>query len=125
MGKGVALQAKIRLPSLPAQLGKRIKTVGNCVHVFDLWHICSFPTKHQWFEDSDIKLIEKSCIQLRDALDVFKNYNITELGIGPFEEIKRVFLPPPGCGNGNLKWNDVSPVLQKHLDERFILVMQP
>jgi len=29
--------------------------------------------------------------------------------------IHTLALPPLGCGNGNLKWEDVRPLIEKHL----------
>ncbi len=34
-------------------------------------------------------------------------------------------LPRVGCGNGSLDWEDVQPILERHLDDRFILVSLP
>ncbi len=35
---------------------------------------------------------------------------------------RRVMVPRPGCGAGELSWETVRPVLEKHLDERFWVV---
>jgi hypothetical protein len=33
-----------------------------------------------------------------------------------------VIMPRPGCGNGRLRWQDVSKVLSDILDDRFVVV---
>jgi len=33
-----------------------------------------------------------------------------------------VVLPRPGCGNGGLDWDDVRPILEAILDDRFTVV---
>ena len=106
MGRGCAKEAKDRYPELPSKLGTLIQAYGNVV----LWlgnDLFSFPVKHKWFEKADLALIEQSCQQLinhvnRDSVDVV--------------------IPRPGCGNGQLNWNDVKPILDKYLDDRFKVI---
>lgn len=113
MGKGIALQAKQRFPDLPKRLGKFLSEFNNTVHSFGIdYRIISFPTKHNWQEKSDIKLIEESCQRLKALFDY------TELGYF----VKEIYMPRPGCANGQLSWGDVKPVLEKYLDDRFIVV---
>jgi hypothetical protein len=97
MGKGMALQAKQRYPKLEYTLGKLIQKYGN--HTFKLGNgLISFPTKRHWREDSDIELIKRSAQEL---VSILKD-----------DPAKRVLLTRPGCGNGNLDWEDVRPILQ-------------
>ena len=110
MGRGLALQAKRRFPDLPAELGKRIKEYGNVVFTFYNYHVITFPVKHLWWNKAIIKLIKKSCISLRE---IFR-YNPTGIPTP-------VYLPRVGCGNGKLDWKDVKPILEKYLDDRFIV----
>jgi hypothetical protein len=36
---------------------------------------------------------------------------------------EEVYLPQLGCSNGQLKWKDVKPLMEKYLlDERFIVM---
>lgn len=109
MGKGIALQAKLRYPELPYELGRAIKMYGNRVILLDgvtkLRKMFSFPTKHHWRDKSDLGLIEESAKQLA--------------AIAPKEKI---YIVRPGCSNGQLDWKDVKPILERYLDGRFVVV---
>ena len=107
MGKGIALQAKQRFPRLPHDLGSIIKLRGNHVTLQPYCHIFTFPTKHDWWERSDLELIKQSCKELVEIVSAFKP---------PF------YLVRPGCSNGRLNWKDVKPILEKYFDDRFIVV---
>jgi len=109
MGRGVAKDARDRFPNLDKVLGKAIDRFGNIVFVLNSMigaKIITFPVKHHWQEKADLKLIERSCRQLEFVV----------------REKSVVYLVRPGCGNGQLKWSKVKPVLEKYLDERFIVV---
>lgn len=104
MGRGVARQAARKFPHLPYELGAKIKAHGNRVHVFSAYRLITFPVKHRWWEKADISLIAISSQQLQRL---------------PF---RKVYLVRPGCGNGQLDWDEVKPLLEQHLDDRFIVV---
>ena len=73
--------------------------------------VITFPTKHHWTEDSDITPICKSCEQL---VDICNKFGITTC-----------YLPPVGCGCGNLNYESiVKPWISQILDDRFIVVLQ-
>jgi hypothetical protein len=122
MGAGVAKQAAQKFPDLPKKVGDFLKANGNRVGVVyyivnsskneckcpDYTYLLTFPTKYNWFEDSDPALIEKSCQELLDFT--------TRIGW------TNVILPRPGCANGNLKWADVKPICEKYFDDRFTIV---
>lgn len=110
MGRGIALTAKTLYPNLDTLLGYAVKEYGNISNwiYYPDKIIISFPTKHHWKNDSDINLIEESVKSL---------VKMTNL-----KQVTNVYLPRIGCGNGNLKWSVVKPVLQKYLDDRFIVV---
>lgn len=109
MGKGLALQAKNKFPTLPKSLGAVIKLSGNVVVRFNEWRIITFPTKHDWREKASLELIERSCIDLVNILDVSGTKT-------------PVYIPKVGCGYGNLDWEDVKPILERCLDDRFVIV---
>ncbi len=111
MGKGIALQAKQRYPDLPWELGKQIREIGNSLHCDGSKGLLFFPTKYDWWEKSDLKLIETST---QEMVDFFDN-TISEY-------LTPVYLVRPGCSNGQLNWKDVKPILEKYLDDRFVVV---
>lgn len=110
MGRGLALQTKERFPEFPRVLGERLKVYGNMVFVFADYKLITFPVKRVWLEKASLNLIEESC----NALSAIFRYNLCSLRTP-------VYLPKVGCGNGGLNWEDVKPILEKALDDRFIL----
>jgi hypothetical protein len=110
MPRGCARQARERFPQLPARLGGLIRSHGN--RVFDLGNgIVSFPVENSPFEVPDTRLIERSCQQLKE---------LTDRNAWPL-----VILPRPGCGGGGLSWQEVRPLLERHLDDRFLVITVP
>ena len=103
MGRGCALEAKQRWPTMPRALGRMIEQHGNHVHRLlrrvvvigekenhlDGFELYSFPVKHHWMQKADISLIRRSAEELLCAVET-----------GPLT----VVLPHPGCGNGGLHW---------------------
>lgn len=132
MGRGTALGAAQRYYGIQALLGTKISKKGNRVHRLTRknaqlpylklarkngplltptpWHIVSFPVKHDWKDDADLKLIKSSCSQLKKLID--------KMGW------EKVLLPRPGCGNGNLSWKKVKSVVKDVLgyDDRIVVV---
>lgn len=113
MGRGVALQASQKWPSLPQLLGRSLRDNGN--HVVDLWKpmesplILTMPVKGAWMEKAMRNLIWRSAIELMDKADT--------LGL------RTICLPRPGCGNGALDWEEqIKDQLSNLLDDRFVVV---
>ncbi len=131
MGRGSAGEAKHRYPGIQMVVGERIRKYGN--HVFLLtdqiergewvlqtpaaWEnpilshaLISFPTKEHWQDPSILKLIEQSAEEL--------------LGLAQAFELESVLLPRAGCGpqTGQLSWDEVRPMLDGILDDRFTAV---
>ena len=107
MGAGIAREAKRRFTDLPYLFGQRIDECGLHIHIVEEYGVTSFPTKYNWKENSDINLIAKSC---RELVHFSKKW-------------KYVILPPVGCTNGGLLWEDVRPVIASYLDnDKFIIV---
>lgn len=112
MGRGCAREAKDKYHNIEFRLGNEIKRRGNHVHYLqDL--IISFPVKHHWKQQADLKLIEQSTQELLDWVD---NYQST------YKKPLKVVLPRPGCGNGSRDWEEVKPILEKYLDDRFYVI---
>lgn len=123
MGKGVALEFKRRWPSnyrayrkvcddKALQPGKMfIFENSDLLEPGVHRYLINFPTKAHWRSKSKIEYIE-------NGLDDF----VREIGA---RGIKSVSMPPLGCGNGGLDWNEVRPIIEQHLSElpdvRFVL----
>lgn len=117
MGRGIALEANKRF-NLTSKLAKYLNLYGN--RLFDMgiyqnqisyFHIITFPTKYNWTENSNLELIEKSCQQLVELCNK-RNISIC-------------YLTPVGCANGHLDYQtQVKPILEKYLDDRFIIVFR-
>jgi len=108
MGAGNARQAIQRYPGIDKRLGRLVRAYGNRPYYLADLGIISFPTKHDWHNDSDLELIQISALHLVELADEHK--------------LARVALPRPGCGLGGLEWADVRPVLAVILDDRFLVV---
>lgn len=136
MGKGCAKQAATLIKELPLILGKSIKANGNIVQA--IWEqnntvLLAYPVKpisdtfnghntveHMkakfkygdtvpgWACKASITIIEQSAYQLLDITN--------EMGWS------KVLIPRPGCGAGELNWQDIKPLLESILDDRFISV---
>lgn len=112
MGRGIALQAKIKIPGFEYTFGYALKKFGNCLmHFSEPVPVITFPVKHHWMEKADLGLIKNSAGQL------FKwhlQYNHGD----------KIYIPRVGCGNGSLDWKDVKPILEHYFHDRdeFIIV---
>lgn len=110
MGRGIALAAKQLHPELPKLLASYVSQIGNHVYYISELNLFSFPVKHHWSEKADIELIKRSCIELlwyikfglsNQLITMFSEKQII------ITEENPVYLPKPGCNNGQLKWEDV------------------
>jgi hypothetical protein len=119
MGAGIAKDAKSRFHGIDEDLGKIIREKGSVVFPIrdenfsvekgckEITIVC-LPTKFEWWEQASLSLVEES---------VRKLVNLTnERGW------KKVILPRPGVMNGKLDWEAVKPILEKYLDERFLVI---
>lgn len=106
MGKGIALQFKNKWPlnyrAYEAACKAKEVRPGR-MFVFDSGglikpnYIINFPTKDHWRGKSQIEFI-------RDGLNDLVA-QVKRLGI------RSVAIPPLGCGNGGLDWNEVRPLI--------------
>lgn len=110
MGRGCAREAVQKEPHLPYWLGQAISQDGNFPFYFPTLKMWTMPVKHNWWEPADINLIESSAIDLVRQMEF--------VGDNP----KVIVMPRPGCGNGQLDWEDVRPVLAEILDDRFVAI---
>ncbi|HJA65738.1 MAG TPA: macro domain-containing protein [Candidatus Mediterraneibacter cottocaccae] len=106
MGKGIAYQFKMRFPENNKSYVKACRsgrlTVGK-VHWYteDGITIVNFPTKDKWREKSKIEYIENGMDSLIELLPELK--------------VKRIAIPPLGCGNGGLNWRDVRGIIENKI----------
>lgn len=109
-GRGVAGQAAERFPGLFSELGQRLRSSGNHVHL--LSHgLVSFPVEETPWSQPDLRLIRRSAEELRSLADRH-GWSV-------------VLVPRPGCGGGGLRWDEVRPLLETCFDDRFIVVAAP
>lgn len=139
MGKGCAKTVADNIPSMPATLGSLIKENGNVAQVLTELHgvhLVSFPVKPEsifclgynddsivahmrgkfskgdmvpgWAATAKIYMISMSCKQLIKLAD--------EYGW------KKVVIPRPGCGAGELDWSTVKHWIEPMLDDRFHII---
>ncbi|WP_223215563.1 macro domain-containing protein [Agrobacterium deltaense] len=108
MGKGIALEFKQRYPDMFKAYKKLCDSHSLDVGKLHLWRapehwILNFPTKTTWRQPSKLEYIEA-------GLEAFvRSYK--QMGIAS------VSFPPLGCGNGNLDWRDVRPVMERYLSK--------
>ena len=110
MGKGLALQFKTKFPEMfeeyhrACQAGEvrpgRMHIVERR-EMFRPRYIINFPTKRQWRFPSRMEDIEAGLMAL----------------VGDIERlhIHSIAIPPLGCGNGGLDWNQALPKIQSAL----------
>lgn len=106
MGKGIAYQFKLRYPQNNKDYIRACKSgelhIGT-IHSFteDGKLIVNFPTKNKWREKSRMYYIEEGLELLVKLIQE--------------KSISSIAIPPLGCGNGGLDWNEVKQVIDKKL----------
>jgi O-acetyl-ADP-ribose deacetylase (regulator of RNase III) len=112
MGKGIALQMKNSFPENTKAYNQAVKEgrlklgemlVVPVASIQGPDYIINFPTKAHWRYPSQLSWIKAGLKDLRDKL---LDYSITS-----------VALPPLGCGNGGLNWEDVKPEIETALGD--------
>ena len=111
MGKGIALQFKKKFPDM-FQAYRRACKSGQVqpgrMHVFERTDtsspkfIINFPTKRHWRAPSRIDDIEAGLAALVEEVQQ--------------RNISSIALPPLGCGNGGLDWQNVLPCIKSALE---------
>ena len=114
MGKGIAQEFKNRFPEMFDDYAERCERKEVKPGVPYLYktllppQIINFPTKDHWKSVSRITDIEHG-MQL--LLSQYKEWGITSLAI-----------PPLGCGNGQLEWKAVGPLIYRYAGQMDIPV---
>ena len=139
MGKGIAKQIKDKISKIDIQLGNIIRIAGNEVNVirdYDKTKIVAFPVKPDKIYVDNPDKVNFAVNHMRHK---FKMYDtipgwacVADIEI-IYESTKRlvqladknkwneIYLPKPGCGAGELEWEDVSPIMEELLDDRFYI----
>ena len=106
MGKGVALEFKNRFPEMFKDYAQRCERhevrIGQPYIYKSLFgkQIINFPTKEHWKSVSKVSDIKKGLDYL---LAHYEHWGITSIAI-----------PPLGCGNGQLEWKVVGPLIYEY-----------
>lgn len=115
MGKGLARQYRIKYPYMflayKAACEKTFFTPGAIQYYYDRpTHktIYNFATKDHWRNPSQIEWIKTGLAKLKEYIRL--------------DGIKSIAIPPLGCGNGGLNWDDVEPLIQEALGDMGIRV---
>lgn len=108
MGKGIALEFKNRYPQMfekyKTACEKHMLTIGKLMLVSAPDHmLLLFPTKENWRYPSKISYIEQG---LKRFCDNYAQRGITSIA-----------FPKLGCGNGELDWNEVHPLMERYLKD--------
>lgn len=106
MGKGIALEFALRYKGLESCYKAGCETGDirvNKVHYYyaEGVTIINFPTKMHFKFPSRLEWIDAA---LADFVKTYKS-----------KGIKSVAFPRLGCANGGLNWEDVKPIMEKHL----------
>lgn len=106
MGKGIAKTFKERYPEMFRDYKARCERGDLRIGTLMLWRgpdkwVLNFPTKTTWRMPSRIEYLDAG---LRRFVEVYEELGLTS-----------VSLPPLGCGNGNLDWSEVKPLMEHHL----------
>lgn len=106
MGKGIAFSFKKRYPEMFHDYeklcrAKKVKLGEPYIYRIGERLIINFPTKNHWKNNSKLADIEAG---LKYLVEHVKEWGVESMAI-----------PPLGCGNGGLNWEDVSPLISKYL----------
>jgi O-acetyl-ADP-ribose deacetylase (regulator of RNase III) len=106
MGKGIAKEFSKRYPQMFQEYKAYCDSGDLVIGALHVWRgtekwVLNFPTKTTWRKPSKIQYIEH-------GLKTFCQ-NYARLGI------RSIAFPPLGCGNGELDWNEVKPLMVQYL----------
>jgi len=108
MGKGLAQAFKEREPDMFRSYKRICDQKALVPGKLWLWRgseswVLNFPTKVHWRNPSKLEWIEQG---LAKFVFVYEDQAITEIS-----------FPQLGCGNGNLDWKDVRPLMEHYLSK--------
>ena len=114
MGKGIALEFKNRFPDMyddyvqRCQQGEVKPGVPYFYKTLFPPQIINFPTKDHWKSISKLSDIEHG---LKHLFEHYREWGVASLAI-----------PPLGCGNGQLEWRVVGPLIYRFVKDMAIPV---
>jgi O-acetyl-ADP-ribose deacetylase (regulator of RNase III)/uncharacterized protein YwgA len=114
MGKGIALEFRNRFPEMfddYVQRCARKEVKPGVPYLYKTLfppQIVNFPTKDHWKSVSRVADIEHG---MQFLLSRYKEWGVTSLAI-----------PPLGCGNGQLEWKTVGPLIYRYASQMDIPV---
>jgi len=122
MGRGVALQAKQRFPHLPQLLGTRIRQHGwqRVTYWGPGLRLITFPVKRDWSYSDGTNVVQHlqhkfPCGSRVPGWALKAELQIIEESLRRLDKLRKrelgahidIVLPRPGCGAGELEWQDV------------------
>jgi hypothetical protein len=138
MGRGCAAEALKRWPEIDWLLGDLLTRHGNFPYDLGedhLTHIWSFPVKFHSGHCSDDKSNVVSHMRrqfnpgdfvpgwaLVASMQQIEESALSMVTVADVEEYEKIVIPRPGCGAGELKWEEVKPELENLLDDRFYII---
>jgi len=114
MGKGIALEFKNQFPDMFKDYAlrcERNEVKPGMPYLYRTMfppQIINFPTKDHWKSVSKIADIENG---LKHLAAMYKEW-----------DVKSLALPPLGCGNGQLEWRVVGPIIYQYVNQMDIPV---
>lgn len=108
MGKGIAKEFKSRYPEMFREYRNLCEGRELDVGDLHLWRgegtwVLNFPTKTTWRRPSKTAYVEQG---LQKFISCYQELGITSAS-----------FPPLGCGNGNLDWREVQPMMHYYLSK--------
>ena len=138
MGRGCAAQLAKLIPDTPNILGYSIRHNGNVVvplcSTSDGRTVVAFPVKPAWREyhvPEDVVAHMRNKLRVGTSVPGWASTAIPTIieesckqlvALADSSGWTNVLLPRPGCGAGELIWEDIKPILGKYLDDRFTVV---
>ncbi len=123
MGKGIALAFKKAFPEnyrvYKEACDREDLTIGKLLVTqtdrLNPRYIINFPTKKHWRNKSHPEYIQRG---LKELVNTIRE-----------NKIQSIAIPPLGCGNGGLEWEEIKPLIQNELQllsqETDILLYEP
>jgi hypothetical protein len=135
MGRGLAKQCKNKFPGIDRDLGIVLKTSGNYPTLLP-FRLISFPVKPKYKVISSLSEVVthmRSKFQVGDRVPGWACKAELNLIHGAatnlcnffymYDDIRRIYVPRVGCGNGELQWTDVKPILEKAFEKEDRIVV--